>query len=58
MTCGSNGCGKPASGVVYWPGQTTPMCDEHTARARNVATAMGFVVTVVPVARSPEDKTE
>lgn len=42
MRCRSVDCVNDADRVVYWPGQTTPMCGRCTFRAAKVAEVMGF----------------
>lgn len=44
---GKTVCASPAFGLVYWPGRTLAMCQEHARRAVMVADAVGFIVEVV-----------
>lgn len=36
----------PAQWIIYWPGQTTSMCDKHKEAALKIASAMGFQLDV------------
>lgn len=48
-TCASAGCIAPAAWRVFWPGQTSSMCEACRDRARGVAHAMGFGLAVEPL---------
>ena len=49
MTCEQANCSREATSVIYWPGKTIICCDGCTERARRVADAMGFLLTVQPM---------
>lgn len=40
--CCSSDCCHEAEWIVYWPGQTRPMCFACLERARRIAKVMGF----------------
>lgn len=45
--CCNVGCNQPATHRVFWPGQgAKEMCDEHMAKAKRIADAMGFSLHV------------
>lgn len=43
-------CTKDATKTIHWPGRSLVMCDEHAKAAKKVADAMGFDLTIVPLA--------
>jgi hypothetical protein len=48
--CRSWNCEREATRMVFWPGQTTELCDNCASRAQSTAEAMGFVLEVRPLA--------
>lgn len=42
----SNQSKFPAQWIVYWPGNTTSMCDKHKGAALRIASAMGLALDV------------
>jgi hypothetical protein len=55
--CGTVTCLDPATNRVYWPFQTTDMCQRCTDRANVIAGAMGFALTVAPLVGTPPGRT-
>lgn len=52
--CGQVGCGDPASTAMHWPGTpAAPVCATHAAKARGLATVMGFELVTGPLAERP-----
>jgi hypothetical protein len=49
MRCGQEKCDKDAEFIVYWPGQTTFQCDEHTKKVVALGKFMGFNVSTNPI---------
>jgi hypothetical protein len=43
-------CTKDATKTIHWPGRSLVMCDEHAKAAKKVADAMGFDLSIVPLA--------
>lgn len=37
-----------ATQIVHWPGKSTPACDEHADKLKNLAGFMGFLVSATP----------
>ncbi len=51
QTCSTVQCNADAVGTVYWPGAELTMCAACIARAKEVAAAMGFVLSVEPLTK-------
>ena len=49
MKCGQEGCKLNATNIVYWPGQTTYQCDDHTKQVVRLGAVMGFNVASNPI---------
>ena len=49
MKCATHDCMDDAAIRAYWPGQTKDFCVPCAMRAVNVAEAMGFQLSVVPI---------
>jgi hypothetical protein len=39
---------KLATQIGHWPGQDTPVCDEHKAKLQAIGRAIGITVTFTP----------
>jgi len=53
MKCATKSCNEETAIRVFWPGQTSDMCPACALRARNVASAMGFALTVAVIGPPP-----
>lgn len=57
--CDSNRCLELARYETHWPGQDGVKCERCTARAKEIATAMGFTLQVdelpLPIAFATDD---
>jgi len=49
MKCGTHTCSTEATTEVFWPGQTTPMCNPCAERARGIGAAMGLTIETRPI---------
>lgn len=47
--CRSSDCHAVAAFTVYWPGQTSKMCQRCADRAVGIGQAMGFTPHVAPI---------
>ena len=55
MKCGTASCTSFPTIRVFWPGQTRDMCAECALRAKGIAEAMGFALSVAVIDYSGED---
>lgn len=55
MKCETVSCESRASMEVHWPGQTRRFCIACTARAVQVAAAMGFKLSGMPMPVAIDD---
>jgi len=49
MYCVNADCLSDARWLVFWPGQSSPMCTPCSLRAFGIAQAMGFVLPAQPI---------
>lgn len=47
--CQQAECTSTATVMVFWPGQTTRQCIIHAASLQNLASHMGFTLSVLPI---------
>lgn len=53
--CVSKDCSSPATFHVFWPDQPSVMCGPCTQRALNIADAMGFRLTTLPLLKPKQE---
>jgi hypothetical protein len=39
---------KPATEIIYWPGQRVPACEDHAEKLKKLGIFMGFAVSSTP----------
>lgn len=49
MICKQVGCTVEATYIVFWPGQETCQCDEHTKLLKALANVMGFELSIAAI---------